>query len=148
MFSFTSAAEKQLVIYIKQGTARYIHCKRIMGQWVSSVFILSVCVNRLQSTFWPRDLVFGLSDPWHMRKKRSFFSFSKFWFFSFFKRRFYYFFPCITIAHFCCQATFQFQGSIFLFKHFLNITILCWLLRYPWHATYHFRLFFQQLQWK
>ena len=32
---------------------------------------VSVCVHRraTEHSFWPRNLIFGLSDPWYMRKK-------------------------------------------------------------------------------
>ena len=33
---------------------------------------LSVCVRSTEHTFWPRNLIFGLKDPWDMRKKRNF----------------------------------------------------------------------------
>ena len=34
---------------------------------------LSVCSRATGHTFWPRNLIFGLIDPWDMRKKRIFF---------------------------------------------------------------------------
>ena len=44
---------------------------------VSSVFTfvsvcLSVCLRATEHTFWPRNLIFGLKDPWDMRKKLNF----------------------------------------------------------------------------
>ena len=36
-------------------------------------------------TFWPRNLIFGLSDPWDMRKKRVFFVFRNFHFYAFYR---------------------------------------------------------------
>ena len=33
---------------------------------------LSVCPRATEHTFWPRNLIFGLKDPWDMRKKRNF----------------------------------------------------------------------------
>ena len=45
-------------------------------QRVSSVFTfscLSVCMLATEHTFWPRNLIFGLSDPWYMRKKHFFY---------------------------------------------------------------------------
>ena len=39
-------------------------------------FCLSVCSRVTGHTFWPRNLIFGLIDPWDMRKK-AFFCFSK-----------------------------------------------------------------------
>ena len=45
---------------------------------VSSVFTFvsvrpSVCTRDTEDTFWPRNLIFGSSDPCNMRKKRIFF---------------------------------------------------------------------------
>ena len=44
---------------------------------VSSVFTFvsvctSVCERATEYTFWPRNLMFGLKDPWDMGKKRIF----------------------------------------------------------------------------
>ena len=60
-------------------------------QRVSSVVTLSVCLCVRPSvreratghTFTPRNLIFGLNDPWDMRKKKIFFCFSKFSFLRF-----------------------------------------------------------------
>ena len=61
---------------------------------VSSVFTfvsvrLSVCLFlRTQATdhsFWARNLIFGSSDPWDMRKKRIFFVFRNFHFYPFYR---------------------------------------------------------------
>ena len=38
---------------------------------------LSVCAQATGHTFWPRNLIFGLNDPWNMRKKHLLY-FSKF----------------------------------------------------------------------
>ena len=38
---------------------------------------LSVCVRATEQPFWSRNLIFGLKDPWDMRKKQFFFP--KFW---------------------------------------------------------------------
>ena len=43
-----------------------------------SLSCLSVCVRATGHTFWPRNLIFGLSDPWDMRKKRIFLFFEIF----------------------------------------------------------------------
>ena len=37
-----------------------------------SLSCLSVCLRATEHTFWPRNLIFGLKDPWDMRKKRNF----------------------------------------------------------------------------
>ena len=40
---------------------------------VTFVSVCVVCPRVTGHTFWPRNLIFGLSDPWDMRKKRIFF---------------------------------------------------------------------------
>ena len=49
----------------------------------SVVTFVSVCSRATEHTFWPRNLIFGLSDPWDMRIKPIFFCFSKFLFLRF-----------------------------------------------------------------
>ena len=70
---------------------------------------LSVCPSvRKQDigpTFWPSNQIFGLSDPWDMRKKRIFLFF-EILIFSLFIGIFR-FFPYITLVHFLFQATGQ-----------------------------------------
>ena len=54
---------------------------------------LSVCMyvcmyvrsRAIEHTFWPRNLIFELSDPWDMRKKRIFFLFRNVYFYAFYK---------------------------------------------------------------
>merc|ERR1711923_179415 len=65
---------------------------------------LSVCAQATGHTFWPRYLIFGLSDPWDMRKKRIFFVFRNLHFYAFY-RHFFDFFPYITLVNFWFQAT-------------------------------------------
>ena len=65
-------------------------------------FHFRVCPS-VRHTFWPRNLIFGLSDPWDMRKKTHFFLFFEIVIFTpFFDFRF---FPYITLVNFCFQAT-------------------------------------------
>ena len=65
---------------------------------------VSVCVCGLQGhIFWPRNLIFGLNDPWDMRKKRIFLFFEIFIFTLFMD--IFRFFPYITLVNFCFQAT-------------------------------------------
>ena len=54
-------------------------------------------------TFWPRNLIFGLNDPWDMRKKRIFLFFEIFIFTLFIG--IFRFFPYITLVNFWFQAT-------------------------------------------
>ena len=52
---------------------------------VTSVFtFVSVCVSATEHTFWHRNLIFGSSDPWDMRKKTHFFVFRNFHFYAFY----------------------------------------------------------------
>ena len=44
----------------------------LKGCPLCSLSCLSVCVRATEHTFWPRNLIFGLKDPWDMRKKRNF----------------------------------------------------------------------------
>jgi len=53
--------------------------------------------------FWPSNLIFGLNDPWDMRKKRIFLLFEIFTFTLFMD--IFRFFPYITLVIFCFQAT-------------------------------------------
>ena len=64
---------------------------------------LSVRARATGHTFWPRNLIFGLSDPWDMRKKRIFLFFEIFIFTLFIG--IFRFFPYITLVIFCFQAT-------------------------------------------
>ena len=64
---------------------------------------LSVCTRATEDTFWPRNLIFGSSDPWNMRKKRIFLFFEIFIFTLFIG--IFLFFPYITLVNFCFQAT-------------------------------------------
>ena len=63
---------------------------------------LSVCVSvrprAAGDTFWHRTLIFGLSDPWDMRKKRIFLFFEIFIFTPFIG--IFRFFPYITLVNF------------------------------------------------
>ena len=57
--------------------------KKILKPWkgVLCLFLLpclSVCPRATEHTFWPKNLILGLKDPWDMRKKRILFCFSKF----------------------------------------------------------------------
>ena len=45
----------------------------------------SVCARATGHSFWPRNLIFGLSDPWNMRKKLIFFVFRNFYFYAFYR---------------------------------------------------------------
>ena len=51
----------------------------------SKFFRLSVCPRATGHTFWSRNLIFGLSDPWDMRKKTHFFVFPNFHFYAFYR---------------------------------------------------------------
>ena len=68
---------------------------------------LSVCLSvrtwATEHIFWPRNLIFGLSDPWDMRKKRIFLFFEIFIFTLFIG--IFRFFPYITLVNFWFQAT-------------------------------------------
>ena len=64
---------------------------------------LSVCAQATGHTFWPRNLIFGLSDPWDMRKKRIFLFFEIFIFTLFIG--IFRFFPYITLVNFWFQAS-------------------------------------------
>ena len=75
---------------------------------VPSVFtFVSVCpflrTRATDHSFWPRNLIFGSSDPWDMRKKRIFLFFEIFIFTLFIG--IFRFFPYITLVHFLFQAT-------------------------------------------
>ena len=48
-------------------------------------FCLSVCPRATGHTFWPRNLIFGLNDPWDMRKKSFFLFFRNFHFYAFYR---------------------------------------------------------------
>ena len=61
---------------------------------------VSVCEQATSHTFWHRNLIFGLSDPWEMRKKRIFLFFETFIF-----TLFLTFFPYITLVIIFFQAT-------------------------------------------
>ena len=47
-----------------------------------AIFTQKVCVRATEHTFWPRNLIFGLSDPWDKRKKRIFRNFHFYAFYS------------------------------------------------------------------
>ena len=64
---------------------------------------MSVCARATGHTFWPRNLIFGLSDPWDMRKKRIFLFFEIFIFTLFIG--IFRFFPYITLVNFWFQAS-------------------------------------------
>ena len=64
---------------------------------------LCVCAQATGHTFWPRNLIFGLSDPWDMRKKRIFLFFEIFIFTLFIG--IFRFFPYITLVNFWFQAS-------------------------------------------
>ena len=64
---------------------------------------LSVCELATGHTFWPRNLIFGLSDLWDMRKKLIFLFFEIFIFTLFIGM--FRFFPYITVVNFGFQAT-------------------------------------------
>ena len=62
-----------------------------------------VCTWATEHTFWHRNVIFGSSDPWDMRKKRIFLFFEIFIFTLFIG--IFRFFPYITLVFFCFQAT-------------------------------------------
>ena len=63
---------------------------------VSSVFtFVSVCARATEHTFWSRNLIFGLKDPWDMRTKRIFFL--KFWKMTFVGSFVCVFFPSLSL---------------------------------------------------
>ena len=64
---------------------------------------VSVCTRATEHTFWHRNVIFGSSDPWDMRKKRIFLFFEIFIFTLFIG--IFRFFPYITLVIFCFQAT-------------------------------------------
>ena len=73
---------------------------------MSYVFtFVSVClsVRATEHTFWLSNLIFGLSDPWDMRKKSIFLFFEIFIFTLFIG--IFRFFPYITLVNFLFQAT-------------------------------------------
>ena len=91
---------------------------------VPTVVTLTVCVCVCVSvraraaghTFWPRNLIFGLGDPWDIRKKTHFFVFRIFHFYAFYR---HFFFPYITLIMFLFQATghsFSPSNVIFVFR--------------------------------
>ena len=65
---------------------------------------VSVCRRATEHIFWPRNLIFGLSNHWDMRKKRISFVFRNFQFYAFY-RRFSIFFSYITLVKFWFQGT-------------------------------------------
>ena len=67
------------------------------------ITLVNFCPRATGHTFWPRNLIFGLSDPWDMRKKRIFLFFEIFIFTLFIG--IFRFFPYITLVIFCFQAT-------------------------------------------
>ena len=88
---------------------------------------LSVCERATGQTFWPRNLIFGLSDPWDMRKKRIFLFFEIFIFTLFIG--IFRFFPYITIVNFWFQASgHSFSPRIVIFGLSEPCTIENWRL--------------------
>ena len=90
-------------------------------------FLYITLVNFLfQSTdhsFWARNLIFGLSYPWDMRKKRIFLFFKIFIFTLFIG--IFRFFPYITLVNFRVQAT----------GHSFSPRNVIFGLRQPWTIT-------------
>jgi len=83
-----------------------------------TVVTLSVCKHATGHTFWPRNLIFGLNDPWDMRKKNTFFLFFEMFIFMLFIGIFR-FFSYITLVNFWFQATghsFSHRNVIFGFR--------------------------------
>jgi len=68
---------------------------------------VSLCTRATDHSFRVRNLIFGLSDPWNIRKKR-FFLFFEIFIFTL-SIGLFRFFPYITLVHFLFQAT----GHIF-----------------------------------
>ena len=97
----------------------------------SVVTFVSVCVSvrsrATGHTFWPRNLIFGLSDPWDMRKKRIFLFFEIFIFTLFIG--IFRFFPYITLVNFWFQASgHSFSPRIVIFGLSEPCTIENWRL--------------------
>ena len=92
---------------------------------------LCVCNRATEHTFWPRNLIFGLNDPWDMRKKSNFLFFEIFIFTLFIG--IFRFLPYITLVNFWFQASgHSFSPRIVMFglsepytienwRHFLKI---------------------------
>ena len=123
---------------------------------------LCVCAQATGHTFWPRNLIFGLSDPWDMRKKRIFLFFEIFIFTLFIG--IFRFFPYITLVNFWFQASgHSFSPRIVIFGLSEPCTIENWRLSdflvifqynfgdfWDIHGMRPIILgyFFQQLRWK
>ena len=75
-------------------------CKGVLCILVS--LCVSVCMRATGHTFWPRNLIFRLNDPWDMRKKHIFLFFEMV-IFRFFIGIFR-FFPYITLVYFFCSS--------------------------------------------
>ena len=67
-------------------------------------FCVCVCVQATEHTFLPRNHIFGLNDPWYMRKEHIFFIFQNFHFYTYIGI-FRFFFPKVTLVNFCFWAT-------------------------------------------
>ena len=88
---------------------------------------VSVCERATSHTFWHRNLIFGLSDPWDMRKKRIFLFFEIFIFTLFIG--IFRFFPYITLVNFWFQASgHSFSPRIVIFGLSEPCTIENWRL--------------------
>ena len=81
--------------------------EKILKPWKCAQSSHSVCVcvctRATDHSFWVRNLIFGLSDPWNIRKKRIFLFFEIFIFTLFIG--IFRFFPYIPLVNFLFQAT-------------------------------------------
>ena len=110
--------------------------KKILKPWKGALSIhfrvclsvcLCVCGRATGHTFWPRNLIFGLSDPWDMRKKRIFLFFKIFIFTLFIG--IFRFFPYITLVNFWFQASgHSFSPRVVIFGLSEHCTIENWRL--------------------
>ena len=80
---------------------------------------MSVYERATGHTFWPRNLIFGLNNPWDMRKKRIFLFFEIFIFTLFIG--IFRFFPYITLVNLCFQILNTVEQDILADTLFLRL---------------------------